>query len=144
MIVSMLAITAFSADKGQDYFQSKKVKKSANYKRAMQLYKEGCKNIEQGFVYDTNKCIASFDLLKKIAIKYDHVFDVHFHLGKIYVYQPQSFNWRAKPESNLQLKELGMRHLRKALKINPNHFEAKKLYSKLDIKKASSAQAQGL
>lgn len=144
MIVSMLAITAFAADKSKDYFQEQKAKKSAIYKRAMQLYKEGCKNIEKGFVQDNNKCIASYALLKDLVVKYEHTFDAHFYLSKIYFYQPQSFNWRAKPESKTQLRELGLKHLKKALKINPNHNGAKKLYSKLKIKKASSAQAQGL
>lgn len=144
MIVSMLAITAFAADKSKDYFQEKKVKKSPSYKRAMKLYKEGCENIEKGFVNDSNKCIASYALLKNLVIKYDQTFDAHFYLSKIYVYQPQSFNWRTKPESKTQLKELGLKHLKKALKINPNHNGAKKLYTKLKIKKASSAQAQGL
>lgn len=138
MIASMLALTAFAADKGKDFFVQMDTKKSARYQRAVTLYQKGCAHIEEGYVENSNQCIKAFSLLNKVVLNNDNTFDANFYLSKIYLYQPQSFNWNSRSDSKDELKKIGIKHLKKALKINPNHKEARQLYSRLKTKKASS------
>lgn len=144
MIISMIALTSFAADKGKNLFSSFEGSMSHSYKRAIKLYESGCENIEMGYVKDTNKCIKAYSLLKDVVSENQNTFEANLYLSKIYIYQPNSFNWKAKGKSDLDLKKLGLRHLNKALQLDPKHLEARAMLSQIEIKKASSIDTQGL